>query len=104
MTSKRVLVVNAGSSSLKFKLYDVLSQSLQPVVGGLIERIGDTKNSSITIKVRFILETGVFIRRVACFSCQRVPIGLCTSESVDFRDLEASQNTCKLQLRALKWG
>ena len=53
MVSRRVLVVNAGSSSLKFKLYDVLSKALQPVVGGLIEQIGNTKSSSITIKVRF---------------------------------------------------
>lgn len=51
MSSSRVLVVNAGSSSLKFKLYDVLSQSLQPVVGGLLERIGDPKSSSITLNV-----------------------------------------------------
>ena len=51
MASRRVLVVNAGSSSLKFKLYDVVSNTLQPIVGGLIERIGDIKKSSITIKV-----------------------------------------------------
>jgi acetate kinase len=68
MSHPRVLVVNAGSSSLKFKLYDVLSQSLQPVVGGLVERIGQTKDSSITIKVRMGLHVDVFMQPVASFS------------------------------------
>jgi acetate kinase len=51
MSRNRVLVVNAGSSSLKFKLYDIVNRALTPVVSGLLERIGDVKNSSITIKV-----------------------------------------------------
>lgn len=52
MSSRSVLVENAGSISLNSKLYNVLFKSLQSVFGGLIDRIGDTKNSSITIKVR----------------------------------------------------
>jgi acetate kinase len=52
MTS-RVLVVNAGSSSLKFKLFDLELGELLPCVSGVLERIGDAANSSITLKVSF---------------------------------------------------
>lgn len=48
MSAKRILVVNTGSSSLKFKLYDL---PLHSSVSGLIERIGDPSNSTVTIKV-----------------------------------------------------
>eukprot|EP00879_Flechtneria_rotunda_P009816 GHRR01010266.1.p1 GENE.GHRR01010266.1~~GHRR01010266.1.p1 ORF type:complete len:156 (+),score=32.95 GHRR01010266.1:256-723(+) len=43
----RILVVNAGSSSLKFKLFD---NHLTASIGGLIERIGDTFNSTLVAK------------------------------------------------------
>jgi len=45
----RVLVLNAGSSSLKFKLFD-LAPALASTVGGMIDRIGDTKNSALIAK------------------------------------------------------
>ena len=48
MASKQVLVLNAGSSSLKFKLFDNAKSQLVASVSGLIERIGDTANSQVT--------------------------------------------------------
>lgn len=45
----RVLVLNAGSSSLKFKLFD-LAPALVSSVGGMIDRIGDTANSALIAK------------------------------------------------------
>ncbi len=48
MASKKVLVLNAGSSSLKFKLFDEAKIKLVASVSGLIERIGDTSNSQVT--------------------------------------------------------
>ena len=48
MASKTVLVLNAGSSSLKFKLFDEAKSKLVASVSGLIERIGDTSNSQVT--------------------------------------------------------
>ncbi|KAL0054503.1 hypothetical protein WJX82_009852 [Trebouxia sp. C0006] len=47
MASKKVLVLNAGSSSLKFKLFDEAKNKLVASVSGLIERIGDTSNSQL---------------------------------------------------------
>ncbi|DBA99105.1 TPA: activator of C kinase protein 1 [Trebouxia sp. C0004] len=47
MASKKVLVLNAGSSSLKFKLFDEAKSKLVASVSGLIERIGDTSNSQL---------------------------------------------------------
>ncbi|DBA68922.1 hypothetical protein WJX79_007881 [Trebouxia sp. C0005] len=47
MASKKVLVLNAGSSSLKFKLFDEAKSKLVASVSGLIERIGDTANSQL---------------------------------------------------------
>lgn len=47
MVASKVLVLNAGSSSLKFKLFDRTTGSLKAVVSGLIERIGDTANSQV---------------------------------------------------------
>ena len=44
--SKLVLVVNSGSSSLKFKLFNAAA-GLRGEVSGLVERIGDVKNSRI---------------------------------------------------------
>jgi acetate kinase len=45
----RVLVLNAGSSSLKFKLFD-LAPALASTVGGMIDRIGDKANSALIAK------------------------------------------------------
>ena len=45
---EKVLVLNAGSSSLKFKLFDEAKNKLFASVSGLIERIGDTSNSQVT--------------------------------------------------------
>lgn len=44
----KILVLNAGSSSLKFKLFNV--QPFLAGVGGLVERIGDTANSTLVAK------------------------------------------------------
>lgn len=51
MSSKKVLVLNAGSSSLKFKLFDYAKSQLVASVSGLVERIGDTANSQLVGKV-----------------------------------------------------
>jgi acetate kinase len=48
--ASRVLVLNSGSSSLKFKLFNLTKGALAPYVSGLLERIGDTDNSAVTIK------------------------------------------------------
>jgi acetate kinase len=43
-----LLVVNSGSSSLKFKLFNRLAEKqLSAVVTGLVERIGDTEHSRL---------------------------------------------------------
>ena len=42
-----MLVINSGSSSLKFKLFTQASERLSAVVTGLVERIGDTANSQL---------------------------------------------------------
>ena len=52
MVASKVLVLNAGSSSLKFKLFDRAQGSLIAAVSGLIERIGDTANSQVTVNQR----------------------------------------------------
>jgi acetate kinase len=44
----RILVLNAGSSSLKFKCFDV--SPFSSCIGGLVERIGDTVNSTLVAK------------------------------------------------------
>ncbi len=47
--SQRVLVLNAGSSSLKFKLFDAQhTKILGPAASGLIEQIGTPERSAIT--------------------------------------------------------
>ena len=48
MVASKVLVLNAGSSSLKFKLFDRAQGTLHAAVSGLIERIGDTANSQVS--------------------------------------------------------
>lgn len=51
MSSKGlVLVVNAGSSSLKFSLFqNEASLGLRLAVNGVVERIGDVQNSCINL-------------------------------------------------------
>ena len=44
-----VLVINSGSSSLKFKLFTSAAQKLSAAVTGLVERIGDTENSQLIV-------------------------------------------------------
>lgn len=44
-----VLVINSGSSSLKFKLFTSAAQKLSAAVTGLIERIGDTEHSQLVV-------------------------------------------------------
>ena len=45
MSKNLVLVVNSGSSSLKFRLFqNELSHGLLPAVSGLVERIGDAES------------------------------------------------------------
>lgn len=46
----QVLVINSGSSSLKFKLFDAIGKKLMAVSSGLVERIGDTANSRLIAK------------------------------------------------------
>lgn len=48
--ASRVLVINAGSSSLKFKLFDVVGSSLRASISGLLEQIGHVENSRMTTK------------------------------------------------------
>lgn len=45
-----VLVVNAGSSSLKFKLFAHAAAGLRAEVSGLVERIGDVHASRMVVK------------------------------------------------------
>ena len=50
MSKNLVLVVNSGSSSLKFKLFrNDASHGLLPAVSGLVERIGELQQSVINI-------------------------------------------------------
>jgi acetate kinase len=52
MTGKSaVLVLNAGSSSLKFKLFQQANSGLSAVVTGLVERIGDTGHSQLKTNI-----------------------------------------------------
>lgn len=43
---RKILTINAGSSSLKFKIFDLLSNTLQPIAWGICERVGDPAKSS----------------------------------------------------------
>ena len=44
-----VLVINSGSSSLKFKLFTSAAQKLSAVVTGLVDRIGDVEHSQLVV-------------------------------------------------------
>mmetsp|Transcript_10779 Transcript_10779/g.23171 ORF Transcript_10779/g.23171 Transcript_10779/m.23171 type:complete len:456 (+) Transcript_10779:58-1425(+) len=52
LAAKRVLVLNAGSSSLKFKVFNASEDnaSLQGTLGGVVERIGDISQSGLVAK------------------------------------------------------
>lgn len=43
------MVLNAGSSSLKFKVFEKVEGKLQALASGLCERIGDTANSRMKV-------------------------------------------------------
>jgi acetate kinase len=45
--SSKLLVLNAGSSSLKFKLFQVEESSCTPIAWGLCERLGDLARSRL---------------------------------------------------------
>ncbi|MBQ7456402.1 MAG: acetate kinase [Desulfovibrio sp.] len=45
----KILVLNAGSSSCKYKLYDMADQSV--LCSGLVERIGDPQTGNLTHKI-----------------------------------------------------
>ena len=48
--ASKILVLNAGSSSLKFKLFEGGNKAkLRAIIGGLVDRIGDTGNSELVI-------------------------------------------------------
>ncbi len=47
LMGSNLLVVNSGSSSLKFKLFNRGANKLSAVVTGLVERIGDTEHSRL---------------------------------------------------------
>ena len=50
--SKKLLVLNSGSSSLKFKLYQVASEGgLAALASGLCERVGDASKSSMKVRM-----------------------------------------------------
>ncbi len=50
MASKNLLmVINSGSSSLKFSIFKSEPSALQLLQGGLVERIGDTANSRLNV-------------------------------------------------------
>ena len=48
--ANKVLVINSGSSSLKFKLFSRANGALctTPVVSGIVERIGEASKSRLT--------------------------------------------------------
>ncbi|CAL5222680.1 g5080 [Coccomyxa viridis] len=54
-----VLVINSGSSSLKFKLFTGTGTKLLAAATGLVERIGDSANSQLVVSNQKVLqETG----------------------------------------------
>jgi acetate kinase len=49
--SNKLLVLNAGSSSLKFKLYQVAQGGpLAALASGLCERVGDPSKSNMKVR------------------------------------------------------
>lgn len=47
--TSKILTLNAGSSSLKFKIYEFVSQSLNPLAWGVCERVGEPKESTFKV-------------------------------------------------------
>ena len=60
MTNDKYLVVNGGSSSLKFSLYEV--PEMKEIVNVLVEQIGES-DSSYTLKYDSKKETGICLFR-----------------------------------------
>lgn len=50
MPASKVLVLNAGSSSLKFKLFENAAKGLSAAAAGLVEQIGNPERSAITAR------------------------------------------------------
>ena len=65
--SNKLLVLNSGSSSLKFKLYQVASGGLTSLASGLCERIGDTSKSSIKVPISYI-PTALWMDHFYCYT------------------------------------
>lgn len=52
----KLLVINAGSSSLKFKLFEILKGSALTSIGsGLCERVGDPERSTMRVSVHLAI-------------------------------------------------
>ena len=45
----KILTLNSGSSSLKFKLFELVSHVLKPIAWGVCERIGEIDSSRIKV-------------------------------------------------------
>ena len=45
--ASKVLVINSGSSSLKFSLFEAAKAALSSIASGVVERIGDTDKSQL---------------------------------------------------------
>jgi len=73
-----VLVANAGSSSLKFKLFEASSSAagggLRALAGGLLDRIGDPGHSAMTVSVAAPADAGAGAGAAARPSPVPVPI------------------------------
>lgn len=61
-----ILVINSGSSSIKFKLFDT-SKTIEPILDGLAERIGidgflnlNTMIKNINLKINFQIMNMLF--------------------------------------------
>lgn len=102
----RILVLNAGSSSLKFKLFD-LAPALASSVGGMIDRIGDKANSALIAKATLPDGTKKWKDQVGCLTggsttgvaCQPC---ICLSVLHNARDASAASiySSCLYETRA----
>jgi len=55
----KILTLNSGSSSLKFKLFELVSHVLKPIAWGICERIGESGSSRIKVS-RLMLSKSFF--------------------------------------------
>lgn len=58
MSLRQVLVLNAGSSSLKFQLFNAARDALTAVVHGNVQRIGDEERSNVREILRARMSAG----------------------------------------------